>query len=85
MVPSLLEGDRVLVRRASQGELSIGQVVVFRSPVDGRVMVKRVRTVVARSFSVQSDAVLEGTDSRHFGSVPWENLVGVVTLVWRKA
>ena len=40
MEPTIAKGDRVIVRRAR--EIERGDVVVFRSPVDGKLMIKRV-------------------------------------------
>jgi nickel-type superoxide dismutase maturation protease len=76
MLPTLADGDRCRVsrtRRAAPGDL-----VVLVDPADpGRLIVKRVVEVVPDGIVVAGDNPGASRDSRHFGAVPRELLVGV--------
>ena len=85
MLPTLREGDLLLVRHGAPGRR--GDLVVARFP-DGTLAVKRgaeerrTRTGAAGWWLV-SDNPDEGVDSRHRGPVAEEQVVGVVRLrVW---
>ncbi len=85
MLPTLREGDRLLVRYAATPRE--GALVVARLP-DGTVAVKRAierRTMRtgAEGWWLLSDNPEEGVDSRHRGPVASEAVLGVVLLrVW---
>jgi nickel-type superoxide dismutase maturation protease len=76
MIPTLLPGDRLLVvgRRFATGDL-----VALRDPREpGRVIVKRVVSVdaTAGAVVVAGDNPAASTDSRQFGPVPPELVLG---------
>lgn len=75
MLPTLAEGDRLLVRQVR--ELRLGDVVVFTSPVEGGVLVKRVAALAPGEVTVVGDNEGASTDSRHFGPVRRESVRGV--------
>jgi nickel-type superoxide dismutase maturation protease len=75
MAPTLSEGDRLLVRRVRQ--LRPDDLVVFPSPVDGLVLVKRIAALAPGEVTVIGDNEGASTDSRHFGSVPSDSVRGV--------
>ncbi|MEE9164363.1 MAG: nickel-type superoxide dismutase maturation protease [Thermoplasmata archaeon] len=82
MEPTLREGDQVvasplpyLLRRPSVGDL-----VVLRHPFEDRFLVKRISRVEGRQVAVIGDNLPCSTDSRAFGPVPIDNLVGKVLL-----
>ena len=77
MVPALLPGDRVLAVRTRPRE---GDVVAMRDPRDhARIIVKRlVRVVDDGALEVVGDNAAESTDSREFGPVPRDLVVGRV-------
>jgi signal peptidase I len=92
MTPTYADGDRLLVSRRSDGWRR-GMVVVGRPPgIEGALFVKRLAalegdsvmaehgatTVPAGHCWVLGDAPNSG-DSRHWGPVPLEGLVGVVS------
>jgi nickel-type superoxide dismutase maturation protease len=69
MVPTLLPGDRLLVRRTRR--VRLGDLVVVPDPRDpDRVVVKRAAAVGAGRVEVAGDNPAASTDSREFGSVP---------------
>ncbi len=77
MSPSLLPGDLIWVTTYTRGLPSPGDVVVVRDPQDlQRILVKRARSCGAVTFSVGSDNPTSGRDSRHFGSLGIEHLIG---------
>ncbi len=78
MTPTLADGDLILVRQHDALPV-IGALVAVRHPHTDLMMVKRVRSRGAHTFAVGSDNPTEGTDSRHFGSLPPEKLEGLVT------
>jgi phage repressor protein C with HTH and peptisase S24 domain len=80
MVPTLQEGDRLLVRYA--GSVRPGALVLARFP-DGVVTVKRaVERRTSRTggpaWWLLSDNPAEGVDSRHRGALPDEDVLAVV-------
>jgi nickel-type superoxide dismutase maturation protease len=83
MVPTLRPGDRLLVdRRAYRDRLpELGEIVVLTDPEEpDRWLVKRVAAVDARtqSIEVRGDATDSARDSRRFGPVPAQSLIGRV-------
>ncbi len=78
MEPALRPGDWLLVRRGSR--IRPGQVVVARHPArPGMLLVKRAGRCQAGGWWLLSDNAGEATvDSRQFGPVPPELIVGRV-------
>ncbi|HWJ83209.1 MAG TPA: S24 family peptidase [Nocardioides sp.] len=80
MRPTLAPGDRLLVRYGVPPRP--GAVVVARF-ADGAVVVKRAVERRAAGWWLLGDAAPVGTDSRHRGPVPEEEVLGVVLArVW---
>ncbi len=81
MLPTLRDGDRLLVRRGRSPR--VGDIVLARFR-DGSVVVKRVAEQRAAGWWLLSDNASEGlADSRAKGVVPPDDVVGVVVLrVW---
>lgn len=78
MLPTLVEGQDVLSfnwayfgRRPKAGD-----IVVIK--VDGMEMVKRIQKVNDRHIFVVGDNKEESTDSRNFGEIGMENIIGKV-------
>ena len=85
MAPTLSDGDRVFVV-PEHGAPTQGAIVVAQHPQrTDTVLIKRVRSVAATTFAVGSDDPTAGTDSRHFGSLPHDHLIGPITGVWRSS
>jgi nickel-type superoxide dismutase maturation protease len=81
MRPALEPGDRLKVDRAAYRlrSPSVGEVVVLVDPEDpARWLVKRVAAVDrdGRTVDVRGDATEVARDSRRFGPVPFDLLVG---------
>lgn len=75
MAPRLEPGDRLLVRKARSYRPD--DVVAAHDP-EGRLLVKRVAVIGPEGAVLLGDNFAESTDSRDFGPVPLEALVGRV-------
>jgi phage repressor protein C with HTH and peptisase S24 domain len=80
MLPTLQDGDRLLVRYdAAPG---VGRVLVVRFP-DGTLAVKRATVREGAGWWVERDNPREGTDSASVGTIPDADVVAVaVARVW---
>lgn len=78
MYPSLKNGQDVLSINWFY-KPKIGDLVVAK--VQGKEMVKRVHYIHDREVIVQGDNQAESTDSRHFGSIKMDQIVGKVVFV----
>ncbi|MCU1678130.1 MAG: putative phage repressor [Frankiales bacterium] len=82
MLPAFRHGDWLLVLYGAR-RLRPGDVVVIRRP--GLLLVKRIGAISETGeFTVLSDNLLAGTDSRHFGPVALDDIVArVLVRYWR--
>ncbi len=78
MCPTLSDEDLVLVRFTHGKAPKIGSLVVARHPESQTIIIKRVRSRGNCAAYLSSDNPTEGTDSRHFGSVDFDNIIGIV-------
>ena len=81
MAPTLKPGDRLVVRPAGRRGLAEGDIVAFDDPrpVDGRVLVKRVRAIGPAGIDVRGDNERASADSRSFGPVDPRSVLGRAT------
>ena len=77
MLPTLKPGQDVLVW-CWFNKYKIGDIVVINQ--NGRVMVKRIHLYHGRNISVLGDNPKESTDSRNFGPIRKEQIIGKV--IW---
>jgi signal peptidase I len=87
MLPTLMAGDRVLVRRLRRGRLRLGQLVVANRPDPGGqtvLVVKRVGAVETPPGTVTllGDNTANSRDSRHWGPCPRDQVLGVVVTIF---
>jgi len=76
MLPTLREGDRCLVRRTRR--CVPGDLIAFIDPEEeSRLIVKRVVGVAPDGIVVAGDNPGASRDSRQFGAVPRDYVVGV--------
>ena len=76
MKPALKQGDRVLT--FNFGKPIRGDLVVVRK--NSMEIIKRVEKVSGNSFFVAGDNLEHSTDSRHFGLVKRNEIVGKVLM-----
>lgn len=81
MIPTLAPGERLLV--SHDGPIVLGDIVVFQN--EPQFDVKRVLRIEADGIFVQGDNDLVSTDSRTYGLIPFDNVLGTVTYrLWPK-
>lgn len=81
MIPTLAPGERLLVR--NDGPIVLGDIVVFER--ESQFDVKRVLHIEAEGIFVQGDNDLVSTDSRTYGLIPFDDVVGTVMFrLWPK-
>ena len=81
MIPTLAPGERVLVRL--DGPIVLGDIVVFNR--EQQFDIKRILRIEADGIFVQGDNDVVSTDSRTYGLIPHENVIGVATYrLWPK-
>lgn len=80
MLPLLHSDEQVLIRRSSD-RLRVGDVVLARHPRKPElVLAKRIESITPEGeFVLRGDNVSASTDSREFGSVGRDSILGVVT------
>ncbi len=81
MAPSVSPGERVVVSRASYWfrPPRAGDIVVLRDPREPeRLLIKRIDTTHGNSVEVAGDHADASTDSRAFGPVPANLILGKV-------
>jgi signal peptidase I len=91
MEPAIKSGNVLVISRLRYGfklpwmkhylvrwaEPQIGEVVVFFTP-SGEMAVKRCKALYESSFSAEGDNDLASYDSRSYGPVPYDNIIGKV-------
>ncbi len=80
MLPAYPAGSRLFVSRTFYilCKLRVGDVVVLHDPRDGRLILKRIQSENSKEYLVIGDNSVESTDSRHFGPVKKEDIIGKV-------
>ncbi|MBI4017632.1 MAG: nickel-type superoxide dismutase maturation protease [Candidatus Aenigmarchaeota archaeon] len=76
MEPTLREGQKILISKI--GTPKKGDIVVLKHPYKNINIVKRVAAANESGYLVEGDNTGESTDSRHYGTIGKENLVGKV-------
>ena len=86
MSPSLAPGDLVIFQPITSDDkrLKAGCVVVVRHPLQpATLLIKRLIAINNSGLELRGDNERASTDSRHFGLVNRDNLLGIAECVWR--
>ena len=79
MLPTYRHGQYVIVLRFA--EIDDGDIVVFKLPTEEHYFVKRVDHMVGNEYYVLGDNADNSKDSRHYGLVSKEYIIGRVFTV----
>ena len=81
MLPFLSEGDIVYFRKYKKfiSTLKAGQVVIFKHPINNQKQIKRIKKVNSNCVEVIGDNLDFSKDSRSFGFLQKEKIIGIVT------
>jgi len=77
MEPTFVDGDILRVRKSFK-KLDVGDAVVLHDPRDGRLILKRIEQINAGHYFVKGDNFDKSTDSRRFGEVTKNEIVGKI-------
>lgn len=84
MAPTYISGDWLMVRWG--GSYKVGEaIVVEREDRPGVFLVKRLVRIDGQEYWVEGDNKSSSTDSRQWGAISREELVGKVVFRFRKA
>ncbi len=80
MSPTLKYGDTVLVNKLSflLKPPKKGGIVAVRDPRDGKILIKRISKIENGEYFVLGDNKKESTDSRKFGMLDRQSIIGKV-------
>lgn len=80
MTPTLAPNDIVLVNRMSYWFASpkINDIIAVRDPRDGKILIKRIKKIENKQCFVQGDNKNSSTDSRVFGMIRKQDIIGKV-------
>ena len=83
MEPTIQEGQTVLVNRIRYwfATPKIDDIIAFRDPRDGKILIKRITKKTRTEYFVQGDNKNSSTDSRVFGMIEKSAIVGKVWLL----
>ena len=81
MSPNFKEGDIVFYKKyfINKSNLKVGQVVIFSHPIQDRIQIKRIKQIKENCIEVLGDNSKDSTDSKSFGFVQNEKIIGIVT------
>ncbi len=79
MVPALKPGDYILVSTWFRC-ISTGNMVVFKYPKSGMLLVKRISRINGEEYYVLGDNLPKSQDSREFGWIERRDIIGKVIL-----
>ncbi len=81
MNPTLNDHDFLLANMGyyRQNQPEVGDVVVLKHPFNDLVIIKRIVSIVPDGIMVMGDNTIESSDSRSFGALTFDRLLGRVT------
>jgi nickel-type superoxide dismutase maturation protease len=81
MYPTLKTGSNVLVFKYFFSKPKIGDIITARDPKDGKTIIKRIIKIENKKYFVQGDNKEASTDSRKFGLLDKNDIIGKVIFV----
>ena len=86
MKPDYMPGDKLWVSRFIYmlSKPKIGDVVVLSDPRDQRLILKRIVEIMRDGYFMKGDNERASTDSRVFGPVKKEDMIGKVLFRYKK-
>jgi nickel-type superoxide dismutase maturation protease len=78
MQPTFQEKDTVISVHKKVTKLKKGNICICRDPRTKRVLIKRIKEIKDNKYFVVGDNKDESTDSRDFGWLDKENMIGKV-------
>jgi len=80
MEPKFYNGDKLFVSSSFYRFVGpkVGDAVVVKDPRDGRLVLKRIESAEGGEYYVRGDNVEWSTDSREFGAILRDGIVGKV-------
>lgn len=81
MLPTLNAGSTVLVYKYFFSKPKTGDIVAVRDPRDGKTIIKRIIKIENNRYFVKGDNKKASTDSRNFGLIDKDNIIGKVVFV----
>ena len=81
MLPTLKENDIVFFKKyiKNKSTLKVGQIVIFYHPLKNIKLIKRISYSSKNSVGVFGDNIEHSDDSRKFGLINNEKVIGIVT------
>ncbi|HEX7042678.1 MAG TPA: S26 family signal peptidase [Patescibacteria group bacterium] len=81
MEPTLYQGQKVLVWK--YGLCRVGNIVVLKNPITDLFITKRIKEIKKGKYFVVGDNKNESSDSRDFGWIKRENIIGKILFIFR--
>ena len=80
MEPTIAAGEYVLVSRLTYlfKRPCIGDIVALRDPRDKKVLIKRIAEIKGDTYKVEGDNKNHSTDSRVFGMIGIQAIIGKI-------
>ncbi|PIR98156.1 MAG: nickel-type superoxide dismutase maturation protease [Candidatus Colwellbacteria bacterium CG10_big_fil_rev_8_21_14_0_10_42_22] len=82
MEPTYPSGSKIFVSKLFYKLIKpkVGDAIVLKDPRDGRLILKRVKSIKKNIFRVEGDNHRSSTDSRVFGEINKEHIIGKAIL-----
>ena len=87
MEGTLKEGDLITYKKLNPKniDLAIGDIVVFSHPkTKNKLIIKRIHRIYQNKFDLRGDNSLSSTDSREFGLLELDLIIGKVDKIFSK-
>ncbi len=81
MIPTFNDGDLVFFKKyyIDKSVLKKGDIIIFNHPLKNIRLIKRVKSLKKYSIEVAGDNQFSSSDSKLFGAIQKEKIIGIVT------